>query len=248
MERSIVTSLQVAEHFRKNHKDVLRDIRVTIEKCSHEFNERNFAPVEYTDAKGEKRPMYILSKDGFMMVAMGYTGAEAMRMKKAYIARFNEMEKALQANAPTSDGFTLLPWHGAADTLRERRASHDEVHTNGGGLCRRHLFGYGLAERLEPRRMASKGMGHGGGCSCGCDGGYGSVAMVAGEAVKRIPTPENSGVPRDALSWVGGLCSVCGVGYASRKGGNPMKHFLRDVAALALADVIAAVVVHLLNL
>ncbi len=238
----------MAEHFRKNHKDVLRDIRVTIEKCSHEFNERNFAPVEYTDAKGEKRPMYILSKDGFMMVAMGYTGAEAMRMKKAYIARFNEMEKALQANAPTSDGFTLLPWHGAADTLRERRASHDEVHTNGGGLCRRHLFGYGLAERLEPRRMASKGMGHGGGCSCGCDGGYGSVAMVAGEAVKRIPTPENSGVPRDALSWVGGLCSVCGVGYASRKGGNPMKHFLRDVAALALADVIAAVVVHLLNL
>ena len=33
--------------------------------------------------------------------------------------------------------------------------------------------------------MASKGMGHGDGCSCGCDGGYGSVAMVAGEAVKR---------------------------------------------------------------
>ena len=79
----------------------------------------------------------------------------------------------------------LLPWHGAADTLHERRASHDEVHTNGGGLCRRHLFGYGLAERLEPRRMASTGMGLGGGGSCGCDGGYGSVAMVAGEAVKR---------------------------------------------------------------
>ena len=108
-----------------------------------------------------------------------------MAFKVAYIARFNEMEKALQANAPTSDGFTLLPWRGAAATLHERRASHDEVHTNGGGLCRRHLFGYGLAERLEPRRMAPKGMGHGCGCSCGCNGGYGSVAMVAGETVKR---------------------------------------------------------------
>ena len=53
-----VTSLQVAEHFRKNHKDVLRDIRVTTEKCSQEFNERNFAPVEYTDAKGETSTMF----------------------------------------------------------------------------------------------------------------------------------------------------------------------------------------------
>lgn len=50
-EQLRTTSLQVAAHFGKNHKDVLRDIRVTIEKCSQEFNERNFAPVEYTDAK-----------------------------------------------------------------------------------------------------------------------------------------------------------------------------------------------------
>lgn len=183
-----MTSLQVAEHFRKNHKDVLRDIRVTIEKCSHEFNERNFAPVEYTDAKGEKRPMYILSKDGFTLLTMGYTGEKAMAFKVAYIARFNEMEKALQANAPTSDGFTLLPWRGAAATLHERRASHDEVHTNGGGLCRRHLFGYGLEKRVESRRMASTGMGYGGNRSCSCNGGYGSVAMVEGKTVKRIPT------------------------------------------------------------
>ena len=100
-----VTSLQVAEHFRKNHKDVLRDIRVTIEKCSHEFNERNFAPVEYTDAKGEKRPMYVLSKDGFMMVAMGYTTPEAMAIKESYIARFNEMEERLRNSIPGLPNF-----------------------------------------------------------------------------------------------------------------------------------------------
>lgn len=96
-----VTSLQVAEHFGKNHKDVLRDIRVTVEKCSQEFNERNFAPVEYTDAKGEKRPMYLLSKDGFMMVAMAYTTPEAMRIKEAYIARFNDMERELAGRNPS---------------------------------------------------------------------------------------------------------------------------------------------------
>ncbi len=96
-----VTSLQVAAHFGKNHKDVLRDIRVTIEKCSQEFNERNFAPVEYTDAKGEKRPMYLLSKDGFMMVAMAYITPEAMRIKEAYIARFNDMERELAGRNPS---------------------------------------------------------------------------------------------------------------------------------------------------
>lgn len=77
---------------------------------------------------------------------------------------------------------------GAADTLRERRASHDEVHTNGGGLCPRHLLGYELAERVEPVRLGPKGMGYGGNRSCSCDGGHGSVAMVEGETVKRIPT------------------------------------------------------------
>lgn len=100
-----VTSLQVAAHFGKNHKDVLRDIRVTIEKCSQEFNERNFAPVEYTDAKGEKRPMYLLSKDGFMMVAMAYITPEAMRIKEAYIARFNEMEEQLRTTSPLLPNF-----------------------------------------------------------------------------------------------------------------------------------------------
>lgn len=146
-----MTSLQVAESFEKEHKNMLADIRNTIGKCSDEFTELNFQPSEYTDSTGRKLPMYVLSKDGLMMVTMGYITPEAMQIKEAYIARFNEMEKALQANAPTSDGFTLLPWRGAAATLHERRASHDEVHTNGGGLCRRHLFGYGLAERLEPR-------------------------------------------------------------------------------------------------
>lgn len=52
--RAVTTSVAVAEFFRKMHKDVLRKIE-TLE-CSEDFNERNFTPVTYTDAKGEKRP------------------------------------------------------------------------------------------------------------------------------------------------------------------------------------------------
>lgn len=62
-----VTSLQVAEAFGKEHKEVLRDIRnLTISK---DFNERNFAPVKYYDSKGESRPMLRMTRDGFMILA-----------------------------------------------------------------------------------------------------------------------------------------------------------------------------------
>ncbi|MCN4401257.1 Rha family transcriptional regulator, partial [Escherichia coli] len=60
--RAVTTSVAVAEFFRKMHKDVLRKIE-TLE-CSEDFNERNFTPVTYTDAKGEKRPMYQITKNG----------------------------------------------------------------------------------------------------------------------------------------------------------------------------------------
>ena len=100
-----VTSMQVAEVFGKNHRDVLRDIRNVQSKCSMEFNERNFALVEYADAKGEKRPMYLLSKDGLMMVTMGYTTPEAMAIKESYIAEFNRMEEELRNRVPGLPNF-----------------------------------------------------------------------------------------------------------------------------------------------
>lgn len=100
-----VTSLQVAEVFGKNHRDVLRDIRNVQSKCSMEFNERNFALVEYADAKGEKRPMYLLSKDGLTMVTMGYTTPEAMAIKESYIAEFNRMEEELRNRVPGLPNF-----------------------------------------------------------------------------------------------------------------------------------------------
>ncbi len=85
----ITTSLLVAEKFERNHRDVLRAIKKL--DCSQEFNERNFALVEYVDAKGEKRPMYQMTKDGFVFLVMGFTGSKAARFKEDYINAFNEM-------------------------------------------------------------------------------------------------------------------------------------------------------------
>lgn len=94
------SSLKVAEYFEKEHRNVIRDIKDVISKCSESFNALNFELVEYTDAKGQKRPMYLLTRDGFTMVAMGYTGAKAMQFKEKYIAAFNEMEKQIRAMQP----------------------------------------------------------------------------------------------------------------------------------------------------
>ena len=60
-----------------------------------EFNARNFALVEYRDAKGEARPQYLMTRDGFTFLAMGFTGAKAARFKELYIAEFNRMEEEL---------------------------------------------------------------------------------------------------------------------------------------------------------
>ena len=71
----VTTSLRVAEIFGKQHKDVLK--RIANLDCSEQFNGRNFAPVEYLDAKSEVRPAYELTRDGFAYLCMGFTGSRA---------------------------------------------------------------------------------------------------------------------------------------------------------------------------
>ena len=93
-ERAICTSLDVAETFGKEHKNVLRDIREL--GCSAEFNRLNFEPISYTDSMNRKQEAYAMTRDGFTILVMGYTGELAMKFKEAYIKQFNAMEAALQ--------------------------------------------------------------------------------------------------------------------------------------------------------
>lgn len=97
-----VTSQQLAEVFGKEHYNVLRDIRETVAKCSKSFCALNFEGAEYLDEQGKSRPMYLMTKDGFTMVAMAYTTPGAMRFKEAYIAEFNRMEAELQRGTQQS--------------------------------------------------------------------------------------------------------------------------------------------------
>ncbi|MGF7145280.1 Rha family phage regulatory protein [Anaerotaenia torta] len=92
-EVTVVSSLDVAETFEKSHDKVLRDIREL--ECSNEFRLANYGESYYINSQNKKQPMYHMTKDGFTLLAMGYTGTKAMKFKEGYIKQFNAMEKLL---------------------------------------------------------------------------------------------------------------------------------------------------------
>lgn len=63
--------------------------------CSEEFSQLNFEGGSYLDAQNQSRPKYLLSRDGFTMLAMGFTGKKAAAYREAYIKQFNAMEAKL---------------------------------------------------------------------------------------------------------------------------------------------------------
>lgn len=79
---------------------MLKDIRNLCANCPKKFSAVNFDGAEYLDEQGKHRPMFTVFFDGFILLAMGYTGKRALQIKLAYIEAFNAMETALRAPAP----------------------------------------------------------------------------------------------------------------------------------------------------
>lgn len=89
----VASSRQIAESFEKNHRDVLRAIDSLKEDV------RNFAQMFFEtdtpDSYGRPQRTYLMTRDGFTLLAMGFTGKAALEWKLKYIAAFNAMEKEL---------------------------------------------------------------------------------------------------------------------------------------------------------
>ena len=101
----------VAEFFEKRHDHVLRDIgKITAPKSglSEEFIKSSFKRTHYKDVTGRKLPCYAMTRDGFTMLVMGYTGKKAMKFKELYIRRFNEMEEFITSLVAARKEFPLL--------------------------------------------------------------------------------------------------------------------------------------------
>jgi len=106
-----VDSLFVAEFFEKRHDHVIRDIRrITdpISGLSENFIHSNFKADSYKDSTGRKLPSFYMTRDGFTMLVMGFTGQKAMKFKELYIRRFNEMEQFIKTLVSARKEFPLL--------------------------------------------------------------------------------------------------------------------------------------------
>jgi len=87
----------VAEHFGKNHQHVLEAIRKLIEQTSVEISTDLFIESTYLDSYGRVQKNYLLTRDGFSLLVMGFTGQKALEWKIKYISAFNAMEKQLSS-------------------------------------------------------------------------------------------------------------------------------------------------------
>ena len=91
-----VSSLKVAEHFGKQHKNVLRLIQKISAECSPEFGRLNFEPSSYVNAQGKKQPCYNITRAGFASLALSLTGKDALPKKIRYIEAFEAMETRIR--------------------------------------------------------------------------------------------------------------------------------------------------------
>nr|DAK56810.1 MAG TPA: regulatory protein [Caudoviricetes sp.] len=87
-DQTYTTSLAIANVFNKRHDHIIAKIR---ELPQDEFTAPIFRVSEYTDKSGRKLPMYEMTKDGFVLLAMGFTGEKAYKFKIEYINAFNRM-------------------------------------------------------------------------------------------------------------------------------------------------------------
>ena len=103
----IVTSSQaVAYYFEKQHRNVLRAIRGMLK---NEHTKEMFYEYLYTDKQNDQTyPAFLMTRDGFTLLAMGFTGKKALEWKIRYIQAFNEMEKKLKEQEnPTAQNCTV---------------------------------------------------------------------------------------------------------------------------------------------
>ena len=126
----VASSRQIAESFEKNHRDVLRAVDSLKEDV------RNFAQMFFEtdtpDSYGRPQRTYLMTRDGFTLLAMGFTGKAALAWKLKYIAAFNAMEKQLAQSPPLSRSELMAQALIAAhDELEHKNAQIAELTPKG---------------------------------------------------------------------------------------------------------------------
>lgn len=93
-DEAVCSSLQVAEKFEKRHDNVMRSIEGFLK---NEETHKMFKKSSYMEEQNNQRyPMYLMNRDGFSLLVMGFTGKKALEWKLQYIKAFNQMERFIR--------------------------------------------------------------------------------------------------------------------------------------------------------
>lgn len=119
----VVSSLQIAEHFGKRHCDVLEAIRIekgVTENSVDPFEKEMFHETTYIHPQNKQEyPIILMNRDGFSLIAMGFTGKKASEWKRKYIRAFNEMEEQIKQ--------TLTPSYQITDEIARAKRWIEEA-------------------------------------------------------------------------------------------------------------------------
>ena len=137
----VTNSLKVAEVFGKEHKNIIRAIRTLLgsaQNCAGALPEHSahtcwFYESTYLDAQGKPRPLFVMNRDGFSLLAIGMTGAKALQFKVAFIDQFNKMEahvkqvtQQTQPNLPTTFAEALRLAATQAEQIEKQQKQIEE--------------------------------------------------------------------------------------------------------------------------
>ena len=95
-DQVLTTSLKVAEVFEKEHKHVLDAVRKLF-TAENSAVKQMFQESTYLNERNQSQPMFVMNRDGFTLLAMGFNGKKALDFKIAYIDAFNAMEAELKS-------------------------------------------------------------------------------------------------------------------------------------------------------
>lgn len=127
-KQAVTTSLKVAESFSKAHRDVMRAIRNLIAKNCAVGN--MFDKATYINKQGHEQPMFYMNRDGFTLLAMGFTGEAALQFKLMYIDAFNKMENTLKKVAKPDSYMIEDPVKRAERWIEEAKERQELEHKN----------------------------------------------------------------------------------------------------------------------
>lgn len=130
---AVVSSRVIAYDFDKQHKHVLESIDKLIkdmggaEKSADLYIESKYQHPQNKQWYKE----YLLTRDGFSLLVMGFTGKEALHWKLQYIEAFNKMEEAIKQTshnpyAHLSKEFQALIMHDEKIVKLEKRVEDIE--------------------------------------------------------------------------------------------------------------------------